>query len=324
MTRLDCVIGSASAMRGHGPQAAHHARHRTAFGTPLVDQPLMRNVLADLALESEAATTLALRLAGAADRAVRGDEREAAFRRIALAVGEVLGLQARPGARRRGPGVPRRQRLRRGVRHAAALPRGAAELDLGGLGQRQRPRRAARAGPRAGRRSSAFFAEVELAAGADARLDAAAGAAARRSSPTATSSSARPPARRADGAGAAGLAAGAARAAAPSPTPSAPPGWAATGAAPSAPCRRARPRRHPGPGHACVRRPNDPNVTFPQAPALSLVGRRSHHRRDPGHLQIGVSAGAASARGVSVARGPGSVGPRRVPAGARASRAAAS
>jgi len=86
MTRLDCVIGAASGMRLGAVQAVHHATGRQAFGRHLVDQPLMRNVLADLAVESEAATTLMLRLAGAADRAVRGDEAEAALRRIGLAV----------------------------------------------------------------------------------------------------------------------------------------------------------------------------------------------------------------------------------------------
>jgi putative acyl-CoA dehydrogenase len=86
MTRLDCVIGSTTAMRSALVQAMHHARHRSAFGKRLADQPLMRNVLADLAVESEAATTAMMRLAGANDRAIRGDEGEAALRRIALAV----------------------------------------------------------------------------------------------------------------------------------------------------------------------------------------------------------------------------------------------
>jgi putative acyl-CoA dehydrogenase len=86
MTRLDCVIGAASAMRTAVVAAAHHARYRSAFGARLIDAPLMRNVLADLALESEAATTVAFRLAGATDRAVRGDTEQAAFRRLALAV----------------------------------------------------------------------------------------------------------------------------------------------------------------------------------------------------------------------------------------------
>ena len=66
-TRLDCVLGSTATMRAALVRAVHHARHRSAFGALLVDQPLMRNVLADLALESEAATVLAMRLAHAAD-----------------------------------------------------------------------------------------------------------------------------------------------------------------------------------------------------------------------------------------------------------------
>jgi putative acyl-CoA dehydrogenase len=86
MTRLDCVLGAATAMRTAVVHATHHARHRSAFGTRLADAPLMQNVLADLALESEATTTVAFRLAGATDRAVRGDAGEAAFRRLALAV----------------------------------------------------------------------------------------------------------------------------------------------------------------------------------------------------------------------------------------------
>src|SRR3954470_9471304 len=82
MTRLDCVIGGAAGMRQGLIQATHHAAHRRAFGGYLIDQPLMRNVLADLAVESEAATVLMLRLAGAADRG------ETAFKRLALAVGK--------------------------------------------------------------------------------------------------------------------------------------------------------------------------------------------------------------------------------------------
>ncbi|MER6490609.1 acyl-CoA dehydrogenase family protein [Streptomyces sp. BK205] len=82
-TRLDCALGSAGLMRQAVAQAIHHCTHREAFGGKLVDKPLMRNVLADLALESEAATTLALRLAAAYDR---GDEQERAFLRIAVPV----------------------------------------------------------------------------------------------------------------------------------------------------------------------------------------------------------------------------------------------
>ncbi|MFI1721213.1 acyl-CoA dehydrogenase family protein [Streptomyces sp. NPDC020489] len=80
-TRLDCALGSAGLMRQAVAQAVHHCTYREAFGGRLVDKPLMRNVLADLALESEAATTLALRLAAAYDD---GGERERAFLRIAV------------------------------------------------------------------------------------------------------------------------------------------------------------------------------------------------------------------------------------------------
>ncbi|BBX18584.1 DNA alkylation response protein [Mycolicibacterium duvalii] len=85
LTRLDCTLGSATSMRNGLMRATHHAQHRSAFGAYLIDQPLMRNVLADLAVEAEAATMLAMRMAGATDRAVRGDERETLFRRIGLA-----------------------------------------------------------------------------------------------------------------------------------------------------------------------------------------------------------------------------------------------
>ncbi|CPZ46622.1 Probable acyl-CoA dehydrogenase FadE [Mycobacteroides abscessus] len=74
MTRLDCTLGSATSMRTGVALAMHHAQHRKAFGEYLIDQPLMRNVLADLAIEAEAATMVAMRMAGATDRATRGDE----------------------------------------------------------------------------------------------------------------------------------------------------------------------------------------------------------------------------------------------------------
>jgi putative acyl-CoA dehydrogenase len=81
-TRLDCVLGSSATMRQALVRAIHHARHRVAFGRALVDQPLMRNVLMDLALESEAATMLGLRLAAAVD------EGNTALSRLAVAVGK--------------------------------------------------------------------------------------------------------------------------------------------------------------------------------------------------------------------------------------------
>jgi putative acyl-CoA dehydrogenase len=80
-TRLDCALGSAALIRQAVAQASHHAAHRTAFGRRLAEHALMQNVLADLAVESEAATALALRVAGAFDRA-GGDPVEAALRRI--------------------------------------------------------------------------------------------------------------------------------------------------------------------------------------------------------------------------------------------------
>jgi putative acyl-CoA dehydrogenase len=81
-TRLDCVLGSASLMRRALAEASWHVSHRSAFGGRLVDKPLMQNVVADLAVESEAATALGLRLAAAVDRP--DDPHEVALRRIAL------------------------------------------------------------------------------------------------------------------------------------------------------------------------------------------------------------------------------------------------
>jgi putative acyl-CoA dehydrogenase len=83
-TRLDCVLGSAAAIRQATVVAANYARERRSFGAALIDHPAMTGVIADLVLESEAATTLALRLAGAADRSATGDAAEAALLRIAL------------------------------------------------------------------------------------------------------------------------------------------------------------------------------------------------------------------------------------------------
>jgi putative acyl-CoA dehydrogenase len=80
-TRLDCLLGSTTGLRRGTVEAIHHARHRAAFGAPLVDQPAMRNVLADLAIESEAATVTALRVARGYD-----DPADADFRRFATAV----------------------------------------------------------------------------------------------------------------------------------------------------------------------------------------------------------------------------------------------
>ncbi|GAC81750.1 putative acyl-CoA dehydrogenase [Gordonia malaquae] len=86
MTRLDCTLGAATSMRVGVTNAVHHAVHRRAFGADLIDQPLMRNVLADLAVEAESSTTVALWLAELTDLASEGDVEADALRRIGLAV----------------------------------------------------------------------------------------------------------------------------------------------------------------------------------------------------------------------------------------------
>src|SRR5690606_27235463 len=97
LTRLDCMLGSAGLMRMALAQAIHHCRHRVAFGKPLLDQPLMRNVLADLAIEAEAALALSMRVARAVDDAPR-DPSEAAFARIATAIGKYWICRRAPAA----------------------------------------------------------------------------------------------------------------------------------------------------------------------------------------------------------------------------------
>jgi putative acyl-CoA dehydrogenase len=85
-TRLDCATGSSTGMRHGVAMAINHADNRATFGKLLVDHPLMQNVLADLAVESEAATISSLRLARAYDEAIAGDDEAQAFKRIANAV----------------------------------------------------------------------------------------------------------------------------------------------------------------------------------------------------------------------------------------------
>lgn len=84
-TRLDCALGSAAGMRQSVAEAAWHVRHRAAFGSPLIDQPAMTAVIADLQVEAEAATWTAMRLAAAYDD---DSEPSQAFRRLATAVGK--------------------------------------------------------------------------------------------------------------------------------------------------------------------------------------------------------------------------------------------
>jgi putative acyl-CoA dehydrogenase len=91
-TRLDCLLGASTGLRRGTLEAVHHARHRAAFGKLLVDQPAMRNVLADLAVESEAATVSAMRVARSYD-----EPEEGAFRRFATAVMKYWVCKRAPG-----------------------------------------------------------------------------------------------------------------------------------------------------------------------------------------------------------------------------------
>ena len=162
-TRLDCVLGTAAGMRQAVEQATHHAAHRIGVRLDCSpSQPLMRNVLADLCLESEAAT-----VDRAAPRArlrpARARLAEAAFARIATAVAKYWICKRGPGARSRGARVPRRERLRRGVGAAAGLPPAAAPLDLGGAGNVVCLDVLRDAAPRAGDGARCSSAEIRLA-----------------------------------------------------------------------------------------------------------------------------------------------------------------
>ncbi len=164
-TRLDCLIGSAASIRWGTAQAVHHARHRSAFGKLLAEQPAMQNVLADLQLESEAATATALRVARAYDEA------DDAFRRFATAVSKYWVCKRASGHANEAlecfggngyveeSGMPRLYRdsplnsIWEGSGNVAALD-------------------VLRAMVKEPEGVPAFFAEVELAAGANDRLDA--------------------------------------------------------------------------------------------------------------------------------------------------------
>ncbi|MFJ6657486.1 acyl-CoA dehydrogenase family protein [Streptomyces sp. NPDC091377] len=169
-TRLDCVMASATLMRKTLVEAGHHVRYRGAFGARLLDQPLMRNVLADLALESEAATTLALRLSGAADRAARGDEAERGFRRIATAVGKYWVTKRGPAFTAEaleclgGNGYVEESGMPRHYREAPLLSIWEGSGNVNALD-------VLRALGRDPATADALFAELALARGADARLD---------------------------------------------------------------------------------------------------------------------------------------------------------
>ncbi|MGI5472067.1 acyl-CoA dehydrogenase family protein [Streptomyces sp. CA-132043] len=172
MTRLDCVLGSAAGMRAGLRQALHHTAHRRAFGRELADQPLMRAVLADLAVESEAATTLGMRLAAAVDRSQSGDAAEGALRRLALAAGKywVCKRGATHSAEALeclgGNGYVEESGMPRLYREAPLLSIWEGSGNVAALDVL----RALAKEPAA---LEAYFAEVAEAAGADARLDAA-------------------------------------------------------------------------------------------------------------------------------------------------------
>jgi putative acyl-CoA dehydrogenase len=168
-TRLDCALGSAGLLRQAVAQAAHHAAHRRAFQKRLIDQPLMTNVVADLAVESEAATALAMRLARAYDR--RDDPAETAFRRLVT-----------PAAKfqicKRGPfAVAEAMEVLGGNGYVeeAVLARLYREIPLNSIWEGSGNVMCLdvlRAAAKAPETLDVLFAEIDRAAGADRRLDA--------------------------------------------------------------------------------------------------------------------------------------------------------
>jgi putative acyl-CoA dehydrogenase len=166
-TRLDCVLGSTALMRQAVAQATHHAAHRSAFGGLLADKPLMQNVLADLALESEAATQLGLRLAHAVDAA------EHDLRRIGVAIGKYWVCKRTPAV----VGEALECLGGNGYVEDSGLPRLYREAPLNSIWEGSGNVNALdvlRALSRVPATVEALRAEVDLARGADRRLDAAA------------------------------------------------------------------------------------------------------------------------------------------------------
>jgi putative acyl-CoA dehydrogenase len=173
-TRLDCAVGSATGMRAGVALASWHAAHRSAFGKRLIEQPLMQNVLADLAVESEAATVSALRLARAYDEAIAGDEGAQHFKRLANAV-------LKYWICKRGP-VHAAEALEclggNGYVEESGMPRLYRESPLASIWEGSGNVQCLdvlRGMAKSPASLDAFFAEVGEAAGADARLDAATG-----------------------------------------------------------------------------------------------------------------------------------------------------
>ena len=172
-TRLDCVIGVSAGLRwgdrDGDPSRQPSLRVRQAAGRAAADAKRARRPRGRVRGGDDQRPVAGARLR-------RGPRRRRAGRGAAAAGdagAQVLDLQARAGPRGRGAGVPGRQRLRRGVRDAPALPREPAGVDLGGIGQRPVSRRAAGDG-RDPASVEAFFAEIDEARGANPHLDAAA------------------------------------------------------------------------------------------------------------------------------------------------------
>jgi len=168
LTRLDCAIGSAGLMRQAVAQAIHHARHRTAFQKHLVDHPLMTNVLADIALESEAAAALVFRLARAYDG--REDAGEAALRRLLTPVAKYWICKRAPALALEAMEVLGGN----GYVEESIMPRIYREMPVNSVWEGSANvicldvRRAMEKLPEA---IDAFLAEIRTAAGANSRLD---------------------------------------------------------------------------------------------------------------------------------------------------------
>src|SRR4051794_20979994 len=170
-TRLDCIIGTAAGMRWGVANATWHAAHRSAFGRRLADQPLMQNVLADLCIESEAATALGMRLARAYDEAGGGGEAALALKRLGTAIGKYWVCK-------RGPGHAF-EALEclggNGYVEESGMPRLYREMPLASIWEGSGNVMALDVLRALGREPAAleaYFGEIDEAAGADARLDA--------------------------------------------------------------------------------------------------------------------------------------------------------
>jgi len=169
-TRLDCALGSAAGMRYGTAAAINHCTQRSAFGEPLVEQPLMQNVLADLAIESEAATISSVRLARAYDEAIAGDEQATELKRLANAV-------LKYWICKRGPShaVEALECFGgNGYVEESGMPRMYRESPLASIWEGSGNVQALdvlRAMARTPKALEAFFAEVDEAAGAEPRLD---------------------------------------------------------------------------------------------------------------------------------------------------------